>query len=22
MQRITLQGEALSHFPRDCEGSY
>lgn len=22
MQRLTLQGEALSHFPRDCEGSY
>ncbi|MDW2021567.1 MULTISPECIES: siderophore-interacting protein [unclassified Vibrio] len=22
MQRITLQGEALSHFSRDCEGSY
>ncbi|END3382373.1 siderophore-interacting protein [Vibrio alginolyticus] len=22
MQRITLQGEALSHFHRDCEGSY
>ncbi|MEF1309972.1 siderophore-interacting protein [Vibrio mytili] len=22
MQRITLQGDALSHFPQDCEGSY
>ncbi len=22
MQRVTLQGEALSHFPADCEGGY